>query len=544
MASLDLKDAYYSVPISEDHRKCLKFRWRGELYHYTCLPNGLSSALRLFTKLLKPVLSHLRACGLVSSIYLDDLQGDTYDECLANIYYTVNLLSKLGFFIHLGKSKFIPTQIMNHLGFTLDSVNMCVSLTKERQDQVVKECQNLLHARNFKIVELAKLTGILVSCVLGIEYSMMHYRHLEIQKTLCLRESKGSYNGIIAQLTDDSKNDIQWWLKNFNTSRKITHGAPEIMIRTDASKDGWGAAVGFESTGGRWAQEETYDTHINVLELKAAFLGLQSFRNILKNRHVLIQMDNTTSVAFVRNMGVTHSSKCNSIAINIWEWCQQNNIWLSATHVPGIENIEADRESRNFVNNNTEWSLQDRYFEKITKMFGTPDIDLFASRTNNKLPVYFAWRPDPGAIGIDAFCQEWNFTLMYAFPPFSIITRKLQKIEESKATVILIVPSWPAQPWFPRVLHMLIRKPLLLPTSRKILTLAHNLEMIHPLWRKLKLIACLVPGEPSKQKEFLRQHKTLSCKLGGGAPGNSTSATSTDGYHLHVQGISIPCIPI
>ena len=63
MASINLKDAYYVVPIAEEHRKYLRFYWQGNLYQYTCMPNGLSSAPRCFTKLLKPVYSTLRQHG-------------------------------------------------------------------------------------------------------------------------------------------------------------------------------------------------------------------------------------------------------------------------------------------------------------------------------------------------------------------------------------------------------------------------------------------------------------------------------------------------
>ena len=55
MAVLDLKDAYYSVPISTEHRNYLRFEHDGQLYEFVCLPNGLSSAPRIFTKLLKPL---------------------------------------------------------------------------------------------------------------------------------------------------------------------------------------------------------------------------------------------------------------------------------------------------------------------------------------------------------------------------------------------------------------------------------------------------------------------------------------------------------
>ena len=43
MASVDLKDAYYSVKVFVRHQKFLKFRFKGVLYQFTCLPNGLCS---------------------------------------------------------------------------------------------------------------------------------------------------------------------------------------------------------------------------------------------------------------------------------------------------------------------------------------------------------------------------------------------------------------------------------------------------------------------------------------------------------------------
>ena len=55
MASIDLRDAYYTVAIHLDHQKYLNFVANGVLYQYTCLPNGLASAPRIFTKLMKPV---------------------------------------------------------------------------------------------------------------------------------------------------------------------------------------------------------------------------------------------------------------------------------------------------------------------------------------------------------------------------------------------------------------------------------------------------------------------------------------------------------
>ena len=60
MASVDTRDAYYTVPVALEHQKYLKFTWKDKLYQYTCLPNGLASAPRIFTKHLKTVFKILR----------------------------------------------------------------------------------------------------------------------------------------------------------------------------------------------------------------------------------------------------------------------------------------------------------------------------------------------------------------------------------------------------------------------------------------------------------------------------------------------------
>ena len=57
---IDLKDAYYTIPVSPSHQKYLKFANNQDLYKFTCLPNGYCHGPRNFTKVLKPPLSTLR----------------------------------------------------------------------------------------------------------------------------------------------------------------------------------------------------------------------------------------------------------------------------------------------------------------------------------------------------------------------------------------------------------------------------------------------------------------------------------------------------
>lgn len=57
-----------------------------------------------------------------------------------------------------------------------------------------------------------------------------------------------------------------------------------------------------QSSGGHWAPDEAHQ-HINCLDLKAAYLGLQSSYKNLSHTHVRIFLDNTSAVSYINNMG-------------------------------------------------------------------------------------------------------------------------------------------------------------------------------------------------------------------------------------------------
>ena len=97
-ASIDLKDAYYNVPIDPLFRKYLSSDRDGRLHQFTSLPNGLSSAPNVFTKLMKRVFSQLRKQGFTNVCCIHDIlwQGDSYEECLENVNNTSQLVDDLG----------------------------------------------------------------------------------------------------------------------------------------------------------------------------------------------------------------------------------------------------------------------------------------------------------------------------------------------------------------------------------------------------------------------------------------------------------------
>ena len=197
MASVDLKDVYYNFPIHASHQKYSKFWFDGALYKYTCLPIGLASAPRIFTKLLKPVYATLRSMGHLNSGYIDDsyLQGDTSAECHKNVTDTITLFTKLGFHIHPEKSVFIPSQKLTFLGFVLDSIAMTLTLTEEKVQRILSVCASLLKTQMPTFRQVAEVIGILVSNFPGAQYGPLPYRHLERDKYLALVANKGDYGG-------------------------------------------------------------------------------------------------------------------------------------------------------------------------------------------------------------------------------------------------------------------------------------------------------------------------------------------------------------
>ena len=64
MTKVDLKDAYFMIPVATNHRSLLQFKWIGKTYQFNCLPFGLSSAPWVFTKTTKPIVAILRTMGL------------------------------------------------------------------------------------------------------------------------------------------------------------------------------------------------------------------------------------------------------------------------------------------------------------------------------------------------------------------------------------------------------------------------------------------------------------------------------------------------
>ena len=319
MCSVDIKDAYYTVPISQNHKKYLKFKFKGTLYNFNCLPNGLSSGPRKFTKLLKPALAYLRNRGFIIVAYIDDIMiiDESYEKCRMALIETIKLFDDLGFVINAQKSSFIPCKCLKYLGFCIDTEHMITYLPESKKTKIKASCISLIQCESPTIREVARVIGSIVTTFPAVKFGPLYYRALGNDKSSALKCSSGNFDAVM-NLSLQSKNELSWWIQNIDKSQNdISLSNPDVLLKTDASGFGWGAVFNERKTHGFWSEKEK-QLSINVLELKAVLFGLMSLIDG-RDCHIKVLTDNMTAVFSINKMGTSHSFDCNKVVHEIWE---------------------------------------------------------------------------------------------------------------------------------------------------------------------------------------------------------------------------------
>ena len=539
LASLDIRDAFYSIPIFEEHKKYLKFMWRGVPYQFEAMPNGYKDAMRVFTKILKPAFSYLRELGHKSVVYVDDsmLEGRPASRCSDNVVATENCLTGLGYSIHDIKSQRTPSQILEFLGHIFDTIKMSVSLTWKKKKRIYDMAIFLLTSDEVTIRIVARFLGYLCSSFEGVHMGRLHYRRIEFSKNTALSEAYGNFDASFC-LSSKAKREICWWVDNIWESSKSMLPIPkhDYIFYTDASGVGWGAHDCNRTIQGQWKYAEFF-LHSNIQELMAIKFALIIFLQDYSGlQHVRVMTDNTTAIAYINKQGGIRSMYCNDLAVDIWNICIDKGCHISAAHIPGVENITADTASREFEES-AEWMLSPHIFNNICSLYGTPDIDMFATRVNTQLYRFASWRPDPDAEIIDSFSESWEGVFVYAFPPFSMIWPTVHKIAYECDRAILIVPLWTTQSWFPAIMELTIDNPFTFSSSR---LMRHNSDEKHPLSPKMVMMVSLLSRNERLTEAFWRSCEPHS----GRSPGPNTTASKRNGRSIVSRGRQIRIMPL
>ena len=455
VTSLDLTDAYFHVLVHPQDRKWLRFRWKDQVFQFRALPFGLSLSPWVFTKIVRDVCSLVHRLGIRMRAYLDDwaIQSQSQDLARSHTETVLRHAEALGFNVNLAKSDLIPSQDFLYLGLRFNTVSWVVKPSSDRIDRLLTSIHSLLTRSTASARELAHILGSMEAMVPIVPLAGVAKRLFQREFRARWSQTEADWDSLIP-LTDWFPQATSRWLQpGFLTQGvPISLPLPAAEIFSDASHLGWGAHMSGHHVSGTW-DSDVSSLHINSLELMAVFNALKELASVLPTGHIRVRSDNSTVIAYINHQGGTVSHSLSLLAEEILEWTHERGIHLSAVHVQGKANILADLLSRPGMILQTEWTLVREALTPVWETFGKPLLDLFATNYSTRLPMFVSPVPDPQAWAVDAMAIPWMGLNAYAFPPFALLSRVLQKWEREQPRLILVAPDWPAQGWYPTLLQ-------------------------------------------------------------------------------------------
>ncbi|KAF7250030.1 hypothetical protein EYD10_04637 [Varanus komodoensis] len=443
---------------------------------------------------------------------------------------TCALLDDLGLCINHEKSSLIPTQVIDFIGARLDSIREIAFLPPERRDILCSHIQRIRLHGTVPAISIQRLLGHMAAAVAIVPYARLRMRPLQLFFNASFHPQRDSSNKLI-RIPFAILRTLTWWTMSTNLSTGVPFRLPQptTTLYTNASLIGWGATCSGLRVQGTWTRQEARK-HINVLELQAIFNALKALKTVLCRQVVQIASDNIPAVFYINKQGGTKSPVLARLSMDIWDWCIPRGIMLIAIHLAGTDNIEADMLSRHMLTTH-EWELARQTCAKLFRLWGYPEIDLFAAQ-NNRVCARYCSRMGIGSGSMgDALMVPWTNMTFYAFPPIPLLTRVVARIAQHCATGILITPWWLRQPWFATLLRLSEGTFLHLPNISQLLTQQDG-AVRHPDMTSLKLtawryrLAETVPTTSYSAEEPVQ--RTVQPRLTSGSTTIASVPTATD----------------
>ena len=461
LTSVDLKDGFYNLSVRKEDQELLSFEFRGKFYSYVALPFGYCLSPYYFTKVLRPVVTFLRQFGIRLSLYVDDfLICAKLRDITDHTDQLVHTLTELGIKMNFEKSLIEPCQKIDYLGYTIDTSGErpVIKAQKEKIIRIKRQIRSLLKKGFATARVIAKTTGLCISVAWAVTPGKLFLRHL-----FRLLATKTSWNDTL-HLNSECVNELLWWIEAVDewNYRVIKPEHVDVQLLTDASSFGWGAKLDEFEAKGDWNSRVSCQSS-NYRELLAILLAILAFKEKLKDKHVQILTDNVTASAYINHKGGP-SAQLTDLAVSVWAVAEENGISLCSRHIAGVINTEADRLSRSPDTHN--WKLNVGIFTIINQLWGPHTIDRFATLQNTQLPRFNSRYFEPASEGIDALAQNWALDNNYINPPWALLPKVIDKILMDKAMATVIAPVWPSQPWFQKMMDLIIDNPIMIPRDK------------------------------------------------------------------------------
>ena len=419
------------------------------------LPFGLNIAPRVFTKITRTVAVLLVDEGVQVLMYLDDwlVQGMSEEEARTATATTLSVCRDLGFRFNIPKSLLSPTQTITWLGMRWDAQASTLSLLDDNRERVLAKLRRTVVAVNCNHKLWASLLGSLNYAAQVVPLGRLWCRRLWWEGNRLFPRTSPYH---LRPVPHHIHHLLYRWLTPGLLQLTVPWRTPtpQLSVYTDASDTGWGyqASSGLQGRG-LWSPKDK-KRHVNVRELMVPHIFIRQQVH-LNQMHICFHMDNVVAVQCIKRMGSSRSLPLLQASEHLFHMAASRHLTLTAVHVPGRDNVWADALSRSETSS-VEWSLDPDAFTDLIDLYGLPDVDLFASALNHRLPLYITRTTVTPAGGPDALLEDWNrWEYIYLFPPpaAAVMTAVCGKLETYKGRVLLVAPLWKAQPWCQRLLR-------------------------------------------------------------------------------------------
>ena len=450
--SFDLKSGYHHFDIFPDHQTFLGFSWlfsgTVKYFCFTVLPFGLSSALYIFTKCLRP-LKFWRFNGVKIVVFLDDGcgKGDSLQTAKEHSLFVQTSSSNAGFVANSTKSLWEPTQLLVWLGLNWNLVSGSISITDRRISNFIALIDKFLQSAPYVTArECASIAGHIMSMspVLGSLTRLKTrflYKVIDSRSTWDFRFNIGLHNDCLSEIFFWKNNIV-----NLNSRPIMPYQAPFLLSFSDASNVACGAyLVGTEEVSHRmWSSSEAEKSSTSR-ELKAVHFALTSFKDSVQDKSVKWHSDNQGAVRIV-DIG-SPNAELHSIALDIFDFCQRFNVRFVSQWVPRELNACADDISN--IIDFDDWCTTQWFFAHLDHIWGPHTVDRFANAFNAHLPRFNSRFRVPGTEAVDAFSVSWAAENNWLVPPIHCIIRVIQHLLVCSAFGTLVVPYWPSNAFWP-----------------------------------------------------------------------------------------------
>ena len=320
----------------------------GTVYQFQALCFGLSTAPQVFTRVFVAVSAWAHSHWIRLLRYLDDwlVLSSSEKEAKQAVRSLLSLCHTLGIVINEKKLDLVPSQTVKYLGMTIDTRAGKVFSSLARVEKFLSVAERFCAMESPPAQLWQVILGHLSSLEGLVPQGRLRMRSLQWHpKTHCSPESDPP--SLPVALPEEVRRDLSWWMVRDHLLMGIRFGtpAPDLHLYSDTSCSGWGAHLLDQHMSRVWSDQEKL-LHINLLEMKALFLGLQAFREDVIGHHVTAMCDNSTVVAYVNKQGGMVSRALCLLTSRLLRWTESFDVHLDARYLPGESNVLADILSR------------------------------------------------------------------------------------------------------------------------------------------------------------------------------------------------------